>query len=273
MHEQAIEIARALPASTRLNGLREYLQHYVLRCLVLDGRLDAMAFLGGTALRILHRIARYSEDLDFSLVAPSPDTPRYVGMDGLSARLVERLRDAGYETERARLRAGRPVESVFLRFPGLPRAAGLTRDRRSLLSIKLEVDTRPPAGFVTERSLVMTHFPLVLHHHDLPSMFAGKLHAALVRSYPKGRDWYDIVWYLSRPEAVQPNLPFLVNALEQSGAEHLPLDGSNWRAKLLQRFDALSWHMLLDDLRPFIERPDDLAMLDEDAVRRLIAGD
>lgn len=266
MLDQAVTRAQAEPAALRLNVLREYVQHYVLRCLALEGVFDRWAFLGGTALRVLFRLPRFSEDLDFAATGEAE-----VGFDEVVARVAERLRDAGYGVAPSRMRLEKTVQSGFLKFEGLPFQAGATRDRRLSLSIKLEVDQRPPDGAGIERSLVTTFVPVALSHYDLPSLFAGKLHAALVRPYPKGRDWYDVVWYLTRPSPVVPNQTFLRNALEQTGAPPL-VEMVGWRERLLARFDELPWAAVLDDVRPFLERVDDLPMLERDLVRKLIAG-
>ena len=54
-------------------ALREILQEIVLLGLYDSGFFNHAAFYGGTALRILHKLPRFSEDLDFSLLEPNPD--------------------------------------------------------------------------------------------------------------------------------------------------------------------------------------------------------
>jgi hypothetical protein len=109
----------------------------------------------------------------------------------------------------------------------------------------------------------------VVRRHDLPSLMAGKIHALLTRAYPKGRDWFDLVWYLSKRPPVAPNLVLLQNALDQtegSGA----VDGSGWSELLLDRPESLDMSALAIDVRPFLERPDDVRYLTIEHLRTLL---
>ena len=109
------------------------------------------------------------------------------------------------------------MHSAFVRFPGLLHEMGLSGHREEALSVKLEVDTRPPQGAGLETTVVRRHLLLRLQHHDRASLLAGKLHAILQRPWPKGRDFYDLVWYLSDPAWPAPNLVLLNNALAADG--------------------------------------------------------
>jgi hypothetical protein len=89
---------------------------------------------------------------------------------------------------------------------------------------------------------------------------AGKLHALLTRRYAKGRDWYDLVWYLSQRPPVAPNLTLLQNALDQTqGAERV--DARRWIDEVRGRLLAIDTKALFDDVAPFLERPQDAALI------------
>jgi hypothetical protein len=115
------------------------------------------------------------------------------------------------------------VHSAFVRFAGLLYELGLSGQRSEVLAVKIEVDTNPPAGAVLTTSVVRRHLTLQLQHHDRASMLAGKLHAVLQRPYLKGRDLYDLLWYLSDPNWPAPNLILLNNALQQTDWTGKPL--------------------------------------------------
>ncbi len=156
----------------RLNLVREYLQAHILASLQDAGAFADLAFQGGTALRFLHNLRRFSEDLDFSLVRPAAAYDLAMP----TQRAKRDLELAGYAAQ-ASLRTDGTVRSALIRLPGLPHDVGLTPDPRRTLQIRLEVDTRPPAGAITEQRLVTRHFPLIFRAYDLTSCMAGKLHA------------------------------------------------------------------------------------------------
>ena len=113
--------------------------------------------------------------------------------------------------------------------------------QNEVLAIKLEVDTNPPQGAGLATTIVRRFVILQLHHHDKSSLLAGKLHAVLQRPYTKGRDIYDLLWYLSDPSWPQPNLGLLNNALVQTGWAGEKLTEMNWRNQILERLRLLNW--------------------------------
>jgi hypothetical protein len=113
---------------------------------------------------------------------------------------------------------------------------------------------------------------LNLAHHDRASLFAGKLHALLSRRYTKGRDLYDLVWYLSNRDWPEPNLEFLNAALQQTGWNGPSLDPSSWRNVVWSRLDAMQWARVVDDVKPFLERQADAALLTRENVKKLLLG-
>ncbi len=161
----------------------------------------------------------------------------------------------------------RTVHSAFVRFPGLPYELGLSGQRSEGpsetdgIAVKLEVDTNPPAGAGLATTVVRRYVVLQLQHHDKPSLLAGKLHAILQRSYAKGRDIYDLLWYLSDPTWPPPNLALLNNALAQTGWQGGVLMEASWREQVHERLLNLDWKDIRDDVRPFVEPGFDLGLL------------
>jgi hypothetical protein len=155
----------------------------------------------------------------------------------------------------------RVVHSAVVRFRGLPFELGLSPQEDQVLAVKIEVDTNPPAGAELATTVVRRHVILHLQHHDQASLLASKLHAILQRAYLKGRDVYDLLWFLSDPDWPAPNLTMLSNALQQTGWEGPPLTERNWRAVLLDRLQSASWDRVVDDVRPFLEPRANLRLL------------
>jgi len=237
------------PAAGR-NVAREYLQARILGALQRAGAMIPLAFQGGTCLRFLYHIARYSEDLDFALEQQREDYDfrAYVGA------VQGELTAEGYGPD-VRASNRRVVHSAFVRFPGLLYELGLSGQRGEVLAVKLEVDTNPPAGALLETTVVRRYELLQLQHHDKPSLLAGKLHAILRRPYSKGRDLFDLVWYLSDPAWPEPNLTLLANALAQKGWQGPRPTTDNWRDLVLGRLEAVDWERARADVRPFLEPP------------------
>ena len=265
MKEQALAQAmRFGDPQRRLNALREYLQAFIMRSLHESEAGRAVAFVGGTALRFLEDLPRFSEDLDFSRVSEEGYEPvRWF------AKLKRDLHFAGFDST-IRWIDREPVQVAWVRTAHLLREAGLSGHARQNLSVKVEIDIRPPAGAAIRRTLVTRQFTFVISHYDLPSLFAGKLHALLTRGYPKGRDWYDLIWYRSRRPPPAPNLQLLHNALDQTqGAGRYR--AADWRALLSARLADLDTRALARDVQPFLERPEDAALLDRANLEAVLA--
>ena len=261
------ELVQTAPSPMQArNDAREYLQARILGVLQRQGAMIPLAFQGGTALRFLYATIRYSEDLDFSLEgkAAGYDFRTYL-------RAVQReFTSEGYEVQ-VKVSDTNVVHNAFIRFPGLPYELGMSPHRRETLSVKLEVDTRPPAGAVLATTVVRRYLPLQLRHHDRASLLAGKLHAVLQRPYLKGRDIYDLIWYLSDPAWPPPNVELLNNALRQTGWEGHPLTLKNWRGAVRERMRDVAWDGVEEDVGPFLEPGTDPSILTGDNLMRLLS--
>lgn len=258
-------VSTSSTAAGAVNQVREYLQARVLEGLQRAGAMTCLAFHGGTALRFLYSTPRYSEDLDFTLERHPTryDLTRYVG-DVERALLAE-----GYVVHTTIDRA-RVVESASVRFRGLLHELGLSPHRNQVLWVKIEVDTNPPEGAVLVTTVVRRHVTLHLQHHDRPSLLAGKLHAILQRPYTKGRDIFDLFWYLSDPAWPEPNLTLLNNALSQTGWTGEHLTEKNWRELVANRLREAPWDRVADDVSPFLEPTADPSLLTFENVMQVL---
>jgi hypothetical protein len=265
--EHLKELVTAASPRRKPGLMREYLQARILQALQDHGAFLAWVFHGGTALRFLHGLPRFSEDLDFSVREAAPP----VRFEALAQKVRADLEAEAYAVDVKPAGAG-PVRSSFLKFPGLPHELGLSPHRGEVLSIKIEVDENPPAGAGTETTLVRRHVLLNLLHHDRPTLLAGKLHAVLARPYAKGRDLYDLLWYLADPAWPPPNLGYLRNALAQTGWRGPDVTESGWRGVVSARIRELDWARIVEDVRPFLERPEEAEMLTREHLLRLAGG-
>lgn len=265
MKEQLRRLVQVESPQRRHQVAQEYLQARILLGLQRVGAMIPLAFHGGTALRFLHDLDRFSEDLDFALEhSPSEYEP-----EAWMEKLRRGLATEGYEVE-VELRAERIVHAGWVRFPGLPQEIDRTRQASEKLRIKLEIDTRPPGGAGLDVSTVRRHALLRLQHHDRPTLLSGKLHALLSRPYAKGRDIYDLVWYLSDRRWPKPNLEHLRNALKQTDWPGEMPTAETWRGLVAERLREFDWQRIRDDVAPFLENPGAADWLTLDDVTSLL---
>jgi len=247
------------------NIAREYLQARILGSLQHSGAMIPLAFHGGTALRFLYSHGRYSEDLHFALEG----NPQNYDFRSYLQAIRSQLIPEGYQVE-VKVNDQETVQSAFIRFPELLFPLGLSPNRNEILAVKIEVDTHPPQGAGFSTTVVRRFVVLQLYHHDKASLLSGKLHAILQRPFTKGRDIYDLLWYLSDPGWPQPNLVLLNNALAQTHWDGGLLTDDNWREQILFRLKSANWNMILEDVRPFVEPGFDLNLLTLANMERLL---
>lgn len=267
MKERLYALVRAEQDQTLARRLaREYLQHYMLYVLFRTKHYRQLVFAGGTALRILFGVPRFSEDLDFSL---AEESGRF-DFSPLRRDLLHELAQAGYHAEE-KASTARNVVNTFVKFPRLPYELGLSGHRDEALSVKIEVDTRPPAGGRTQLGLVTRyHMMYQVLHYDLPTMLAGKLHALCFRRYPKGRDLYDLLWLLSSQSGLEPNLEFLNNAAAQTEKSPPVFGRDSWRSLVAGRLSHIDLARGREQVRPFLERPEEADLLTLETFRALL---
>ena len=245
-------------------ALREILQQLALLGLWRSKFFEHAAFYGGTALRILYGLDRYSEDLDFSLLEPIPD----FSLAKYGSSLERELAGFGFEVSFAPIEKNResPIESAFIKANTLQQLIEIDADRSLLagiqseqrLKIRLEVDIDPPGGFETEAKPILQPVPFAVRTYVLPDMFAGKMHALLYRRWRnrvKGRDWYDFVWYVA--SYPQLHLSHLEQRMRQSGDYHgaKPLDEHSFRAMIHEAIDQLDVDHARQEVTPFVVDP------------------
>lgn len=247
-----------------VRALREILQEIALLGLWRSKFFEKAAFYGGTSLRILYGLDRFSEDLDFSLLEPLPD----FDLSAYSAALEKELKAFGFDVrvEQKNKSVTTAVQSAFLKADTVNQLlviqAGADIARQippgQVIRIKLEVDTDPPGGFATESRYLLQPLPFSVRSYTLPDLFAGKMHALLCRRWKnrvKGRDWYDLVWYCARYP--QLHLAHLEQRMRQSGhwAAETPFTTEALHEFLQQTIDQLDVDQARNEVLPFVRDP------------------
>ena len=266
--EQMLSHYRTDTTEDQKNAIKEITQEIVLCGLSRAGFFQKAAFYGGTALRIFYGLDRFSEDLDFSLKVKDPafslvdyfhSVEKEVQAYGLRMSVTEKEKSTDSNMKSAFVKGN--TKELVLQFFADALLAGKVAANETV-KIKFEVDTNPPAfaSFETKFRLLPSPYEVCLY--DMPSLFAGKIHAVICRAWKsrvKGRDLYDYIFYLSRNAKV--NLPHLRARLVDSGFldEVESFDLETLKAILNKRFDEIDYTSAKEDVRSFIR---DKASLD-----------
>ncbi len=249
---------------SKRNATYEVLQQVTLAGLYRGGFFEKAAFYGGTCLRIFHGLKRYSEDLDFSLLAPDPA----FNIEIYFPAVVSEFKALGREvviSKKAKKNFGK-VESAFLK--DTTEVYNLTFQTEKSLKIKIEVDINPPLGFSTEQRLLLQPYSFMTRCFTLPDLFAGKMHALLFRQWGqrvKGRDWYDFEWY------VRNGVPldfehFRIRAKDFNGIE---INREEFTDMLVEKMMTTDINMVKKDVMPFLQQRSDTTIWSNDYFRQL----
>jgi predicted nucleotidyltransferase component of viral defense system len=241
------------------NAIYEVNQQVILAGLYAGGFFENAAFYGGTCLRIFHGLQRFSEDMDFSLLAKDDKFdftkyfPAIVDIFAMVGRNVE--------IKKKDKRAFGNVDSAFLK--DNTDVYDITFQTEKSIKIKIEVDTCPPLDFRTEQKLLLMPHSFMTRCFTLPDLFAGKMHALVFRGWKnrvKGRDWYDFEWY------VRNNIPLdfhhLAERCRQFNNEEITIE--SFKEKLLYRLSTADIRQVKADVLPFIHNPRDLEIWSND---------
>jgi len=243
-----------------LSALREIMQEVVLAALSRTDFFKTAAFYGGTALRIFYGLDRYSEDLDFSLLERDENfslEPYFHSMQnefeslGLQVSLRQKIKTHKTAIESAFLKTETLWEELVLE--DIVEQIGIRSNKN--VKIKIEVDRNPPTGFDTEEKLLLRPFSFYVKCFDLPSLFAGKMHAMLFRKWKhriKGRDWYDLEWYIRKDVPI--NLSHFLQRAKDTGDWSQEDIGQEDLINLLkEKINGISIEEVKKDIRPFVK--------------------
>lgn len=249
------------------NALREILQSIILIGLSRGGFFNEAAFYGGTALRIFYGLNRYSEDLDFTLVKKNLN----FSLDPYLKSIREVALSYGFELEiNTKIKTNNtPIESAFAKvntyqtFINLKLNPELIKllHKDEVVKIKFEVDCNPALGFNIENKWIDMPEYAIINVLDESSLFAGKIHAILCRTYKnniKGRDYFDFLYYTRK--RISPNINYLRNKLLESGkiSENDEFNLEVLKRMLKERFESLDYNIVLNDVRKFLFKPENI---------------
>ena len=259
IYDNMLSAYGATTEQERRNAIFEVIQQVILAGLYNGSFFDVAAFYGGTCLRIFHGLQRFSEDMDFSLLAPDDkfDFTKYF------QPIIDEFAIVGREVEikKKDKKSFGKVESAFLKDNTDVYDVSFQTDKS--IKIKIEVDTQPPLNFRTEQKLLLQPHSFMTRCFILPDLFARKIHALVYRGWKnrvKGRDWYDFEWY------VRHNVPLdfahLAERVRQFNNEEIGREA--FMAQLKDRLASANINQVKSDVLPFVRNPKELDIWSND---------
>ena len=260
-----------------VSALREIMQEITLAGLSRTNFFEKAAFYGGTALRIFYGLDSYSEDLDFSLLKPNP----IFSIEPYFKAIIDEFKSLGLtvsikEKKKTKQTA---IDSAFLKtetiwqeivLEDIIKETGVHSNKT--LKIKIEVDRQPPLNFKTEEKLVFRPFSFYVKCFTKPSLFAGKMHALLFRKWlnrVKGRDWYDLEWYIKKGIPLNVN-HFLTRAKDTNNWQNDSISDEQIVELLNTKIKSVSFSSIKEDVVRFIQNDDVLNIWSPEYFKDLI---
>lgn len=246
-----------------LSALREIMQEITLAALSRTNFFEKAAFYGGTALRIFYGLDRFSEDLDFSLLEPDSDFSIEIYFNaildefkslGLTVSITEKKKSIQTAVDSAFLKAETIWQEIVLE--DIIKETGVRSNKT--LKIKIKVDRQPPLNFKTEEKLLIRPFSFYVKCFTQSSLFAGKMHALLFRKWKnrvKGRDWYDLEWYLKKGIPLDVT-HFLARAIDTGDWLEMSISEEQIIELLHTKIDSVDFSSIKDDVVRFIKNDD-----------------
>ena len=242
------------------NALKEIIQEIILLGLWRSKFYEKAVFYGGSALRILHKLDRFSEDLDFSLIQPENtfNIKKYLSavkseleLWGFEISIEEKIKKSKSTIDSAFIKANTLIHLLKI-------GSNLKTHKNAVMKIKLEIDQEPAIGFTSDLKYHLHPIPFTIKTMTLPGLFAGKMHALLcrtVRTNIKGRDWYDLIWFVKNN--IPCDLHYLKNKMVQTG--HIDLSKILNKETLIEliskKIKEIDFSLAKRDVEPFLKNP------------------
>lgn len=226
--------------------LKEYIQDIILYILYNNPQTSTLIFYGGSSLRKIYDLDRFSEDLDF-------ENSEQIDIKIISEIILEYFEEIGMADVECKVQESKNITRVTVKFP-IVKEVGLSGYSNEKLHVKVEVNNLLTGEYNTElTSKMLRRYSIILKHYDISTLFACKILACLDRVYVKGRkkidvkgrDFYDLIWFINNTN-VLPNEKKLMDVNKEYTMENVfnLLDEKVTRIKSSD---------LLDDLRDLLE--------------------
>lgn len=257
--ENALRAYQISTLKEKQNAIYEITQQVVLAGLHRGGFFDRAAFYGGTCLRLFHHLPRFSEDMDFSLLAPDDGFK----FENYFQPIIDEFDNLGRKVEikKKEKKTFGNVESAFLK--DTTDVYNIAFQTEKTVKVKIEVDTQPPLKFSTEQRALTLPYTFMVRCFQLPDLYGGKMHALTFRNWKtrvKGRDWYDFEWY------VRWRVPLDFGHLQERIREFngITMSKEEYLTVLKERLSTTNIEDVKTDVRSFVINPSELDIWSND---------
>jgi predicted nucleotidyltransferase component of viral defense system len=242
---------KAISKEEKTNALREVMQQIALAGLSRSDFFEKAAFYGGTCLKLLYDLPRFSEDMDFSLLQENEN----FDLENYFSFIKDEFLSMGKTVELSKKakRQKTNIESAFLKETSKVYDIKFQTEER--VKIKIEVDIMPPLDFETENKLLLQPFSFNIRCFALPCLFAGKMHAFLFRNWKtrvKGRDWFDFEWYVQNKVPLDLN-HFIARAKQFGDRNGKITNEKALKLALAERIKSVDMKSVVSDVKPFLK--------------------
>lgn len=243
--------------------LKEFLILHALNFIYNSPKWNSLIFTGGTALRLLKKTGRLSEDLDLDYLTGS------FKYKAFSKELLNYFKQLGIENLQCSLKSNGKI--IVVKFPILF-SLGLTniaKRETNLLHLKIEIEKNNYSSYGTEITPIDNeNLFFIVRHYDFPTLFSNKIGAILGRKGKifhdkydfKGRDFYDLIWFLKN--GYLPNLKRTNEILKAEQNIEIKNNDDIWKL-LAERIKNIDTRGIYDDLKNLVPADESIKQLSQ----------
>ena len=241
--------------------LKEMLIYYALNFIYNSPKWNKLIFGGGTALKIIGKTARLSEDLDMDYLEKNFDSDEFL------ADLIKYFKQLGFDDLSYASKQNGKI--IILKFPVLQKL-GIVENIRSesdLLYLKIEIEKNKYSVFgIKATPITKDNLFFVVKNYDLETLFANKIGAILGRKDKvfqdkfdfKGRDFYDLIWFLKN--GIKPNLKRVQQIIEEEQCKIIKNYDDIWKL-IRERIENIDTKGIYADMKNLVESPEGIKQL------------
>jgi predicted nucleotidyltransferase component of viral defense system len=243
--------------------IKESLIYYALNFIYNSPKWNNLIFGGGTALKIIGKTGRLSEDLDMDYNNEDFDFNKFL------IDITQYFKQLGIENLTSSIKGNGKI--ITLKFPILKKLKIIDniKSESDLLYLKIEIEENKYSNFkIKTTPIAENNLFFVIRNYDLETLFANKIGAILGRKDKvfqdkfdfKGRDFYDLIWFLEK--GIKPNLKRLKQIIKAEQGIVIKNYDDIWEL-IQKRIEKIDTKGIYIDMINLVESPEGVKQLSE----------